>query len=156
MHACRTGDSRCSSRVRTMADYILNQRPEHVNRTKPQLKAVFAQVPHLDPYAVIPTLNLLQVARVRSPPSANHYHVSFPPPLSGCGLTEYLLGLRFGRCRLDRVVVWAQRLRQDLRLAGRGCYHEVWPSFLPSFLALCIVRACVLCRLHLNAAPIPS
>lgn len=44
-------------------NYILNQRPEHVNRTKPQLKAVFSQVPHLDPYAVIPTLNLLQVAR---------------------------------------------------------------------------------------------
>jgi hypothetical protein len=66
--AFRSGNSRCSLRVRTMADYILNQRPEHVNRTKPQLKAVFSQVPHLDPYAVIPTLNLLQVARVRSPP----------------------------------------------------------------------------------------
>jgi pimeloyl-ACP methyl ester carboxylesterase len=44
-------------------NYILNQRPENLNRTKPQLKAIFSQVPHLDPNAVIPTLDLVQVAR---------------------------------------------------------------------------------------------
>jgi fermentation-respiration switch protein FrsA (DUF1100 family) len=44
-------------------NYILNQRPAVMNRTRPHIKAVYSQVPHLDPHAVIPTLDLPLVAR---------------------------------------------------------------------------------------------